>query len=718
MKIFGRQIGGSKQKEASIPVQTSLSAPLTVQDSRRLPVQDMYSTWVAKCVKAISEEVGKIELKLYRRVGDKVEVVNEHPMLETLKYVNEFFTQYMLFERLQANLELYGNEYWYLDRDRKTKLPKRIYPLHPSRVKPVVGKYYVEKYEYTYKGSITYFSIDDIIHFKTYNPFSDVVGLSTIETARSTIETDIFSKEYIRRFYYNDATPSGILTTPDEINQDKADLIKSKWNEAYAGFKRAFKVAVLSGGLTYTSVSPKQSDMQFVEQSKLTRDDILALFGVPKTILGIVEDVNYASAKASNYIFSSRNIYPKENRIVDYLNEFYVKQWEPEGYWLEAKSPVQEDKMEETQVNQILFTNGQLTINEWRKKNGLDEVDNGNQVFLPFSLTPYTTVTQQKSAFISPALTKTHDRIKEAVISTLQVYKVQNGDQVQKDAHSHSELADSKGKRFQMRMDPYKFEDLGQKVNSQMRAREEPYVKKFKNTMSRLFEDQTVEAIENLKDFMKIDQGGKKFNASKKAKIPDLIDKSHNIDVTIDLITPIITEFFSSEGEVAFASLGLKPEDFTLSAPDVRKYLKESIKKFAGEVTEHTSNIIRKTVADGLESGEGVKAIAARIEQLDGLGKNRSELIAVTEVHRAQGHAEVEAWNQSNVVESKIWYTALDERTCPECSLMHGKEVDLNDAFLDVQGLNEMGYSNYDGAVEIAQLHPRCRCTIIPVVKG
>lgn len=714
MKIFGRQIGGIGKKQASLPaLQTSLTAPLTLNDSRRLPTRELYTSWVAKCVKAIAEEVGRIELVLYRRTGTKVEVVKEHPMLDTLKFVNEFFTQYTLFERLQANLEIHGNEFWFLERDKRTKLPLKIYPLNPTAVRPIVGKYYVERYDYNFQGATYSFSIDDIVHFKNYSPFSDIVGMSTLEIARSSVETEVFSKEYIRKFYYNDATPGGILSTPDEVNQDKADLIKSKWAESFSGVKRAFKTAVLSGGLTYTTISPKQSDMQFVEQSKLTRDDILALFGVPKTVLGIVEDVNYASAKASNYIFSSRSIYPKDLRIVDQLNEFFVKQWEPDGYWFEAKSPVQEDRFEDAQVNQIKFANGQLTINEWRRHDGLPPVENGDQVFLPFSLTPYARVIEQKSLEVAPTLTKLNEKVKQAVLAGLQVYNVKNGNKVTEDAHGHSEVDGKLEKRFQLRMDPYQFESLGQKVNGQMRVREEPYVKKMEKTMNKLLSDQSQEAIENLKDYMK---SGK--SVSKKAKLPDFIDVVKNVKVTIDLVRPLIEDFIKLEGEVAFASLGLKPEDFSVDAPNVRKYIESSIKKFAGEITQHTSSIIRQTIADGLESNEGVVAITSRIEQLEGLSTKRSELIAVTEVHRAQGHAEVEAWNQSNVVESKIWYTALDERTCPECSLMHGKEVDLNDHFLDVQGLRDMGYQNYDGPVEIAQLHPRCRCTIIPVIKG
>lgn len=716
MELFGIKLWGSKQKKASIPLQSTVTTSLNFTDGRRLSVTEMYTGWVAKCIKAISEEVGGIELVLYRRKGNQEIVVTDHPVLDLLKYVNNFFTRYQLFERLQANLELYGNEYWYLQKDKKTKLPKEIYPLMPGSVVPVKGEFYVDHYEYSYLGKKISLGLDDVIHFKTFNPYSNIIGLSTVEIARTTIETDIYSKEYNRKFFVNDATPGGVLKAQDEIDQVKADQIRDKWHETFGGYSKAFKTAVLGGGLDYTTIQPKHADMQFIEQSKMNRDDILAMFGVPKTVLGIVEDVNFASAYAANYVFSSRTIYPKEKRIADYLNEFLIPLFGEDDMWFVVKSPVQEDKLQTTQVDQILFSNGQLSTNEWRKRNGLSSVDNGDQLYLPFSLSPYTRVSEQKAVEPKTPLTKAHEEIKKTILNSLQVFKLKDGvvgekietkipEEVEPVSHSNS-------KRFQLVMDPHKFESLGQKLNGAMRNREEPYIKKMQQIMVGIFNEQRENAVNVLEGYMR------KKSKSQKAKLPEFIDKEKQVKITIDLVTPLMAEFVSTEGQHAFATLGLRAEEFDLHAPDVRKYLISSIKKFANEITENTSNMIRQQVADGLESGEGLMAISSRIRDLADLSDNRAELIATTEIHRSQGHAEIEAWNQSKVVVAKIWYTALDERVCPECSLMHGKEVDLDEAFLSVEELADLGYKNYDGPVEIAQMHPRCRCSIIPVIKG
>lgn len=56
-------------------------------------------------------------------------------------------------------------------------------------------------------------------------------------------------------------------------------------------------------------------------------------------------------------------------------------------------------------------------------------------------------------------------------------------------------------------------------------------------------------------------------------------------------------------------------------------------------------------------------------------------MIARTEVVTASNFAEVEAYDQSGVVEAKEWWTSPDERLCPQCSAMHGKQIAVKDDF-------------------------------------
>jgi len=256
------------------------------------------------------------------------------------------------------------------------------------------------------------------------------------------------------------------------------------------------------------------------------------------------------------------------------------------------------------------------------------------------------------------------------------------------------------------------FEVLGKRVNAQQRKLEDPYRKRLEKVMNDIFADQKKEAEANLLKFMKTK--GKKIT---KEKLPDFIDKSKWVQTTINLFTPIMGDLFEKQGKIAYRNLGLDPTDFTISTPTAQEFLRKNSKKFAGEVTDHTSQLIRDEIATGLEEGDAIPGLTERIAGMSGFSDSRAEMIALTETHRTASESELQAWEESEVVAKKIWYTALDERVCEDCNAMHGTEIDLDEEFVSVRDLQAMGYSDYDGPIEITQLHPNCRCTAIPVLK-
>jgi len=79
---------------------------------------------------------------------------------------------------------------------------------------------------------------------------------------------------------------------------------------------------------------------------------------------------------------------------------------------------------------------------------------------------------------------------------------------------------------------------------------------------------------------------------------------------------------------------------------------------------------------------------------------------------------EIEAWEKSGIVTSKIWYTALDERVDPDCAALHGEEIPVKGVFLGVGGATATGKVNDYEPVIGAPLHPRCRCTLLPVTSS
>lgn len=116
---------------------------------------------------------------------------------------------------------------------------------------------------------------------------------------------------------------------------------------------------------------------------------------------------------------------------------------------------------------------------------------------------------------------------------------------------------------------------------------------------------------------------------------------------------------------------------------------------------------LQREISAWIESGEPLPKLVERIDSSGMFGEMRSQMIAVTEVTRAYTQGNLIAWKESGVVDGKRWETVNDEKVCPVCGPMEGKEVGLYDDFILPDG------KEVDGP----PAHVRCRCRVMPVVR-
>jgi HK97 family phage portal protein len=351
-----------------------------------------YKSWVYTCVNAIAEEVANIDLRLMKWTSKGNIEIYDHIALDLLKNVNNFSTSSMLFLGTQSYLELSGNTYWYLPKGNVTQKPAEIWLLDPTRMTVVrdsteVISGYVYMNE---KGAKIPVDVDEILHFKRFNPLDRYYGMGTVQAAAMAIDIDNYSAQWNKNFFYNSAVPSAVLETPEEITDEEYNRLKANWESKYQGLDNAHRLAILQGGMTYKPMNMTQKEMDFLEQRKFTRDEIMAMFRVPKTILGITDDVNRANAEASEYVFAKRVVQPRMQFLVDHLNEFYLPLFkvDPNTMWFEFDDPVPENVELDITYKGSGIRDGWLTPNEAREMEGLSPVENGDSVFMSALYTP------------------------------------------------------------------------------------------------------------------------------------------------------------------------------------------------------------------------------------------------------------------------------------------------------------------------------------------
>ena len=716
------------------PIANEIAPPLNSSDYLKESVG-----WVYACTSAIADEVATINLKLFRREGDNVEEIMEHPVLDLLSKVNDFTTKFDHWWLTQDYLELAGEAPWLLDIDESTGLPTSMFLLRPDRLSIKFDK---EKIigGYTYRldgGHEEFFSPEQIIFIKYPSPIKPLRGRGTLEAAARTVNLDKYSEEWNTNFMFNSARPDAILTTDKSLTPEERKIFAEQWKKNFKGLGKNSKLAILEKGLEYHQMQLSQKDMDFLEQQKFSRDKILSIFRVPKPVITITDNVNRANAETGAFAFARWTIKPKMTRIIEQLNEFLIPMYGDEGLYLDFEDPVPTNVELKLKGYQSGLEFGYMTINEVRESEGLPSIQGGDTLYIPGNKIAIGSETEEADEVPEEEPTEPTEPTEEEVDNEKalkKIYKRKSGENLSGalKAVVKSHMKRDRDGKLKLNLKTKQIGTVGDKVVfwKGLIHNQEKFERRFVIKMEDIFKEQEKDTLKKLTlEGGKIAGEGRgvenyksKYWAEMKLSIPRLLLNIKEASKKIVSKTkPIIEESLFEIGDYVLDTMDLD-EGFKETV-EVRKYLKENPIKFADSVNELTNEKLRATLSEGIAKGESVFNLSKRVEVVfEEAKKSRAQMIARTETSRAMNFATLDAYKQSGLVVRKEWLTAGDERTCQFCNPMNGKTVAISDEYFEKGGSFEgddggtlkFNYSN----IEHPPLHPSCRCTLIPVVEA
>jgi HK97 family phage portal protein len=259
--------------------------------------------WVYSCVNAISEAVKETPWKTYRGEDGDDEITGG-PLYKLLRSPNPFYSGRKLWELTSQWLEIHGNAYWWLEGVNEKGVPTNIWLLDPRNMIVVPDRQtFIKGYIHELAGKQTPLDYREVIHFKKANPFNPYYGLGTLQGGALTIQTEQQRQEYETKFFENGAAIAGILTAPETVPDHVFERIKKEWRLMHKGVKNAHRIALLEHGVEFKPTGMTQKDMEFVDLARLNRDQILAMFRVPPSKLGLVEDANRSNSQGQDVTF-------------------------------------------------------------------------------------------------------------------------------------------------------------------------------------------------------------------------------------------------------------------------------------------------------------------------------------------------------------------------------------------------------------------------------
>lgn len=285
------------------------SAGLRVSHQSAMSLPTYYA-----CIRAISEDVGKLPLITYRRLTPRgKERAYDHPNYELLHTTpNEDMEALTFRETLQAWALAWGNGYAEIERNSRGEA-LALHPLHPSRVlirrdemgRIVYDVHGAEMIAGALQTTMVRLRSENVFHLRGLGS-EGLYGYSILQFARESLGLSLAAQEVGSSFLANGMSISGVLQHPHVLTDTASTHLRESWKSMYSGSGKAGGLAILEEGMQYTPISIPPNQAQYLETRVFQVRDIARWFRMP---LHKIQDM--ADASFNNI----------EHQSLDYLTD-------------------------------------------------------------------------------------------------------------------------------------------------------------------------------------------------------------------------------------------------------------------------------------------------------------------------------------------------------------------------------------------------------------
>lgn len=357
---------------------------------------------IYSCIKEKATSYAPLEPIIVRSNGT---AVRDHRMLSLLKNPNVHQDGQDFAELMATQFDAAGNVYIHKKRD-----PRRDFQGFPVTSLELIRPDYVtiepgstpeaDRFIVTVGGAVrARLPRSEMIHIHEPSLTNDFYGLSKIAVLATEGDVDTQMTTFESAFFRNAGVPMGILKVKGAKSVQDRDEIKSRFRQAFSGFRKWFDLLVLNMDESeYQQLALKQSDMEMNDGRFHVESRICSVFGVPGVIVG----ARYAmqgqsqSYEEAEHAFWAETMVPFAMRFgrafqKDLLSEFATTRDRNATvtYDFTVVRALQEDRSRKMREVVRMVLTGGFTVNQALVSMGLPTQDggdfyvrNGNQVIV------------------------------------------------------------------------------------------------------------------------------------------------------------------------------------------------------------------------------------------------------------------------------------------------------------------------------------------------
>ena len=327
-------------KRPSVPFATYNQGHLALGgDGRTISYLKLYETqpWVGVVVNKLNRQIIRLPLRLYREVTDdgECEPVYQHPIVDLLRKPWRRASPASLKQKMSFPALVHGNGLLAKVREEPNVPPSGFLPLDWRYVTPWCfddGEVFF--WETTQNGRPQYVAPEDVVHL-AFEAGNGDLGLSPLKQLGTTLRTEDNAQRYQSASFENGARPSGALVLPSDVDLDESERqeLREEIRAAHTG-DRQFNLALLSGGMDWKPFSHTAVEAELIEQRKLNREEVAAVYDVDPPMIGILDHATYSNVSEMHKMLYGATLGPWLALFADTLNAQVI---DPEPRWADER---------------------------------------------------------------------------------------------------------------------------------------------------------------------------------------------------------------------------------------------------------------------------------------------------------------------------------------------------------------------------------------------
>jgi HK97 family phage portal protein len=333
-------------------------------------------TWVSRCIDAIAGNQARLPVILRKNNNPNGEILDRRHVLSDLLNIksNEGENSFIFRYRLSSQLML-STRGVFIEKVRGRNgglIGLNLLP--PQFTSPIPDpKKFVSGYQVDLPNGMRHIiPPDQVVWIRRPHPLDPYLSLTPMESAGVAIEIENLARLYNRNYLLNDGRPGGLLVVRGEIDDDDKDELRSRFR-GNLGTTGQTTVISSDDGVDFVDTSANPRDAAYVEMRRITKEEILAAFGVPESVIGNASGRTFANAAEEHRVFWNETMLPHLEplaRALDELDDTYYVDFDTSDVPILVLY-----KQERERYLMQEFQSGLISANEYRKGTGRKSLD-------------------------------------------------------------------------------------------------------------------------------------------------------------------------------------------------------------------------------------------------------------------------------------------------------------------------------------------------------